>query len=77
LLSHFIFSFLNFKQMVKELLFVPLFEKFIKETANGKRRKLNGENCLAMRKLIRSVHFGCWRPQDSVRGRTTAASEMS
>ncbi len=29
--------------MVKELLFVPLFETFIKETANGKRRKLNGE----------------------------------
>ena len=29
--------------MVKEHLFVPLFETFIKETANGKRRKLNGE----------------------------------
>ena len=29
--------------MVKELLFIPLFETFIKETANGKRRKLNGE----------------------------------
>lgn len=29
--------------MVKELLFIPLFEMFIKETANGKRRKLNGE----------------------------------
>ena len=26
---------LNFKQMVKEHLFVPLFETFIKETANG------------------------------------------
>ena len=29
--------------MVKDHLFVPLFEKFIKETENGKRRKLNGE----------------------------------
>lgn len=29
--------------MVKEMLFVPLFETFIKETVNGKRRKLNGE----------------------------------
>ena len=29
--------------MVKELLFLPLYEQFIKETANGKRRKLNGE----------------------------------
>jgi site-specific recombinase XerD len=29
--------------MVKELLFVPLFETFIRDTANGKRRKLNGE----------------------------------
>lgn len=29
--------------MVKEHLLVPLFETFIKETANGHRRKLNGE----------------------------------
>jgi hypothetical protein len=29
--------------MVKEHLFIPLFETFIRETANGKRRKLNGE----------------------------------
>jgi integrase len=29
--------------MVKELLVIPLFERFIKETKNGKRRKLNGE----------------------------------
>ena len=30
-------------QMVKEHLFVPLFETFIKATASGRRRKLNGE----------------------------------
>lgn len=32
--------------MVKELLLVPLFEQFIKESRNGKRRKHNGERIL-------------------------------
>lgn len=29
--------------MVKELLFLPLYVKFMKDTASGRRRKLNGE----------------------------------
>ena len=56
--------------MVKELLFVPLFETFIKETANGKRRKLNGErikpqtvvNYSSVLKLLIEYETHCGKP---------------
>ena len=56
--------------MVKEILFVPLFETFIKETANGKRRKLNGEmikpqtveNYKSVLKLLIEYETHCGRP---------------